>query len=118
MSERKKRKGPPSLWDMDEPDGFVLTEPEPVEIASGYSISIEYDKRGKPLIRVKRYGNVKAKGLRREIERSYPGATILGLDKPILVEKADGQSGHKKRLAKISGKNSDKKSRENHHNHC
>lgn len=113
MSERKKRRVP-SLSDIDESDRFILAESEPVEIASGCSISVEYDRNGKPLIRVKRYGNVKTKGLRREIERSYPGATILGLDKQVLMEKPECQSGEKKRPTKISGRNSAEKNAENH----
>ena len=73
------------MEDLDDPTRFVLTEPEPVELASGYSIAVEYDKNGRPLIYVKKYGNVDTQGLRRNIERSYPGASIQGLEKSRMI---------------------------------
>jgi hypothetical protein len=85
MAERKSRKNVPDMEDLDDPTRFVLTEPEPVELASGYSIAVEYDKNGRPLIYVKKYGNVDTQGLRRNIERSYPGASIQGLEKPRMI---------------------------------
>ena len=91
MAERKQRKNRPDLLDVDNPEHFILTEPEPIEIASAYSISIKYDKNGRPLICVKKYGDVDTKGLRREIERNYPGASIQGLEKPQLIEIEDKQ---------------------------
>jgi len=90
MAERKQRKNLP-LLDLDKPEHFILTEPEPIEIASAYSISIKYDKNGRPLIYVKKYGDVDTKGLRREIERNYPGASIQGLEKPQFIEIEDKQ---------------------------
>ena len=105
MAERKQRKSPTDLLDPEEADQFILTEPEPIEIASGYSISVKYDKDGRPLIYVKKYGEVDTRGLRREIERNYPGADIQGLEKPRLIEigKEQGEkprkprSGHRKK---------------------
>ena len=88
MNEQKRRKNPPDV-DLDEPEYFTLIEPEPVELAFGYSISVKYDKDGRPLIYVKKYGDVDTKGLRREIERNYPGAAIHGLEKPRLIEIED-----------------------------
>lgn len=86
MEDRQQRKNSPNLVDIDEPERFLLTEPEPIEIASGYSISVKYGKDGRPLIYVKKYGDVDTRGLRREIERSYPGAHIQGLEKPKTIE--------------------------------
>lgn len=91
MVERKQGKNPLDLPNFDDPEHFILTEPERIEIASGYSISVKYDKNGRPLIYVKKYGDVNTKGLRREIERNYPGAAIQGLEKPQLIEIADNQ---------------------------
>ncbi len=102
MEERKQRKSIPDL-DLDEPERFILTEPEPVEIASGYSISIKYDKDGRPLIYVKRYGDIDTKGLRREIERNYPGADIQGLEKSPSIEVEDNRqtvTGNRKKRGK------------------
>lgn len=86
MEDRQQKKNSPNLADIDEPERFLLTDPEPIEIASGYSISVKYDKDGRPLIYVKKYGDVDTRGLRREIERSYPGAHIQGLEKPQTIE--------------------------------
>ena len=82
MTENNRKKDSTGLSQIDEPEQFILTEPEPLEIASGYSISITYDKEGTPLISVKKYGEVDVRGLRREIERGYPGAAIQGLERP------------------------------------
>ncbi len=89
MVERKQRKSPRDRLDSDEHDPFILTEPECIEIASGYCISVKYDKKGRPVLYVKKYGDVDTQGLRRQIERSYPGASIQGLAKPKLVEVDD-----------------------------
>ncbi len=88
MAERKQRKNLPDSLDLDEPECFTLIEPESVEIASGYCISVKYDKDGRPIIYVKKYGDVDTKGLRREIERNYPGASIHGIERtrPIEIE--------------------------------
>lgn len=102
MAERKQRKGPADLLDPEETDHFILTEPEPIEIASGYSISVKYDKDGRPLIYVKKYGEVDTRGLRREIERNYPGADIQGLEKPRLIEMGDEQEEKKPRKSRSS----------------
>jgi len=91
MTERKQKKNPPDFSDFDEPERFILTEPEPIEIASAFSISIKYNKDGRPLIYVKKYGDVDTKGLRREIELNYPGAAIQGLEKPQLITIEDDQ---------------------------
>jgi len=98
MVKREQRKNLPALLDLDEPEHFVLTEPEPIEVVSAYSISVKYDKNGRPLIHVKKYGDVNTKGLRREIERNYPGAAIQGLEKPKLIEIEDNQKKNPKKL--------------------
>jgi hypothetical protein len=50
---------------------------------------VKYDKEGRPLIYVKKYGDVDTRGLRREIERNYPGACIQGLEKPRVIRMAE-----------------------------
>lgn len=79
--EEKKRSDISNSLGLKDPESYILTEPEPIEIASGYSISIKYDKTGRPLIFVKKYGDLDPRGLRRQIERNYPGAAIKGLEK-------------------------------------
>jgi len=100
MSERNQRKNSPEALDLEERERFILAEPECIEIASGYSISVKYDKKGRPIIYVKRYGDIDTKGLRREIERNYPGAAIQGLEKPkiIKVEKEQKEKTKKPRV--------------------
>ncbi len=88
MVDKEQRKHTSKLLDFDQPE-FTLTDPDPIEIASGYSISVKYDKEGRPLIYVKKFGDVDTKGLRREIERNYPGAAIQGLERPRLIEVLD-----------------------------
>lgn len=83
-TEERKEKRP--LLDLDQAKPFVLVEPEPIEIASGYSISIKYDEKGRPNISVKKYGDVDTRGIRREIERNYPGAEIQGLESSVEIE--------------------------------
>jgi len=86
MSERKRKRRFFNFLDLGEEDLF---EREPVEGGSGYSISVTYDKRGKPLVRVKTYGEVDAVELRKDIEQQYPGARIEGLEKQPLIRIVD-----------------------------
>ena len=94
MTERNRRKNLPIFSDSDESDQFIITEPECIEIASGYSISVKYDQKGRPLICVKKYGDVDTRGLRRIIERSYPGASIRGLAKPKPIKFIEKKKGN------------------------
>jgi hypothetical protein len=107
LEDRRQRKSSPDLADMDEHQSFLLTEPEPIEIASGYSISVKYDEEGKPTICVKKYGDVDTRGLRREIERNYPGAQIQGLEKPQAIEV---KKERKRKTGRQSAKNRKKQS--------
>jgi hypothetical protein len=107
MEDRQQRKNSPDLANIVEPERFLLTEPEPIEVASGYSISVKYDKDGRPLIYVKKYGDVDTRGLRREIERSYPGAHIQGLEKPQTIEMNEKK---KRKARKQNTRNREKRS--------
>ena len=88
MTGKKHKKSSPTTLS-NPPVPFILTEPHPIEISSGYSISIKYNKDGIPQIGVKKYGEVDMRWLRREIERTYPGATIQDLEKPKLIKMKD-----------------------------
>ncbi len=105
MIQRKQRKDPADSVDLEEQKQFALTEPDPIEIASGFSISVKYSKDGRPMIYVKKYGNVDTRGLRREIERNYPGAAIQGLGQPKNIEIA----GNPKKSPRRSSANHSKK---------
>jgi hypothetical protein len=97
LIHRKQRKDPADSIDLEEQKQFALTEPDPIEIASGFSISVKHGKDGRPMIYVKRYGNVDTQGLRREIERNYPGAAIQGLGHPQTIEMAGDQKKSSRR---------------------
>lgn len=58
---------------------------QPAEGGSGCSISVTYDERGKPVVRVETYGDVDVAELRKDIEQRYPGARIEGLEKQPLI---------------------------------
>lgn len=55
-------------------------------ISSGYSISVTYGPDGRPIVKVETYGDVDKEKLRKEIERTYPGAKIIGLDEEPLIK--------------------------------
>jgi hypothetical protein len=94
MSKRKRRRGFFDFSDLFD-FGFdeeMLFEHGPAEGGSGYSISVTYDDKGKPLVKVETYGDIDAAELRREIERRYPGAKIEGLEKQPLIRVVDEKS--------------------------
>jgi len=79
MPERKRRREPENLIEIDREElGFVL-EPTQVEVGSGYAISVSYDEDENPIIDVKTYGEVDIAKLRKDIERVYPNAQIRQL---------------------------------------
>ena len=102
-----KPKAPKDPLDLKDPEYFVLTEPEPVEIGSGFSISVSYDKRGRPQLCVRKYGVADIKGLRRELERTYPGCIIKGLEKSQQIKVEVCQK--KKKLKRKSSKKPSRK---------
>jgi hypothetical protein len=87
MSKRRRKGGFFDLFGFDEED--FLFGREPAEGGSGYSISVTYDEQGKPVVKVKTYGDVDAAELRRDIEQRYPGARIEGLEKKPLIRIVD-----------------------------
>jgi len=79
MSERKRRRrGPFDIFGFNE-EGLLLRsklEPTKGEGGSGYSMSVTYDEKGKPVIKVETYGDVDVTELRQDIQQRYPGAKI------------------------------------------
>ena len=92
MPDPTRKKDTSRLPDPENLPEFILTDPEPIEIAEGYSINIKYDNEGRPNIYIKKYGDFDTRGFRRRIERGYPGATIQGLEKPKEIEMVDSQN--------------------------
>jgi len=104
MSEHKrKRKSLFDIFDFDEESFLFGRELEPTrgEGGSGYSMSVTYDAKGKPVVKVETYGEVDMAELRRDIQQRYPGAKIEGLEKQPLIrvvgeEKTEKQKPKKK----------------------
>lgn len=86
LSERKRKKGrsPFDIFEFNE-ESFPLGG-KAVEGSSGYSMSVTYDEKGKPVVKVQTYGNFDAAELRRDIEQKYPEARIEGLEKQPLIK--------------------------------
>ncbi len=81
MPERKHKREPESLIELDSEElGFVL-EPTQIEIGSGYTISVSYDRNEKQIVDVKTYGEVDIAKIRRDIEQAFPNAKIRQLNK-------------------------------------
>lgn len=87
MVERKRKRRPFDLFGFGEED--LLFGAKSTEGGSGYSISVTYDEKGKPLVQVKTQGDVDTTELRKNIERQYPGAKIEGLEKKTLIRIID-----------------------------
>jgi hypothetical protein len=80
MPERKHKREPESFIELDSEElGFVL-EPTQIEIGSGYTISVSYDRNEKQIVDIKTYGEVDIAKLRRDIERAFPNAKIRQLN--------------------------------------
>ncbi len=99
MSERKRKRELP-IVDLTEETGFVL-ESSPVEVGSGYSISVRYDEEETPIVQVKTYGEINVRELLRDIKRIYPNAKIEGLQeipqvKIVSVSKSKQKKGKTK----------------------
>ena len=82
MSERRRKRRLPDIFGFGEDFPFGR---EPIEGGSGYSISVTYDDKGKPLVQVKTYGDMDVAALRKDLEQRYPGARIEGLEKQPLI---------------------------------
>lgn len=95
MAERKRKRRRFDLFDFGEED--VLFGQKPAEGGSGYSISVTYDEKGKPVVQVKTYGAVDTAELRKDIEQRYPGAKIEGLEKKPLIRIIDEEEEEKKK---------------------
>jgi len=103
VSEHKrKRRGPFDIFGFGEDDFLLRSELEPTkgEGGSGYSMSITYDEKGKPVVKVETYGDVDVAELRRDIQQRYPGAKIEGLEKQPLIRVFDEEEKDKQKPEK------------------
>ncbi|MDH5419601.1 MAG: hypothetical protein OEY39_04245 [Candidatus Bathyarchaeota archaeon] len=87
MPERRRKRRFFDIFGFGEED--FLFGGEPTEGGSGYSMSVTYDEKGKPVVQVKTQGDTDTTKLRRDIEQQYPEAKIEGLEKKPLIRIID-----------------------------
>jgi len=112
MPERKpKRRRPFDIFGFDEENFLFANELKPTkgEGSSGYSMSVTYDEKGKPVVKVETYGDTDVAELRRDIQRRYPGARIEGLEKQPLIRVVGEEESEKQKPEK---KTEEKKQKE------
>jgi len=91
MPKEKRKKGFFDLFGFGEGSSFFDSK-EFSGGGSGYSVSVTYDAKGKPVVKVETHGDVDVAELRRDIEQRYPGAKIEGLEKQPLIRVIDEES--------------------------
>ena len=89
MAERKQKRETEEVEEIETGESGFLIRPTQVEIGSGYTMAISYDKNDKVIVDVKTYGEVDLGQLRREILHAFPEAKIRKLDqgRSIIVAK-------------------------------
>lgn len=80
MSERKKRESE-NILEVEAEETNLVPEPTQLEIGSGYTLAVRYDKDQKPVVAVKTYGQVDLAQIRKEITRIFPDARIRHTNK-------------------------------------
>ncbi len=94
MPERKRKKHLfDDIFGFGEED--FLFGSESTGRGSGYSISVTYDEKGKPVVQVKTHGDVDTAELRKDIEQRYPRAKIEGLEQKPLIRIIDEEEEKK-----------------------
>jgi len=113
MPKEKRKKGFFDIFGFDE---SLLARPESfAEGGSGYSISVTYDEKGKPVVKVQTHGDVDVAKLRKDIEQRYPGAKIEGLERQQLIRVVDEEQAteekkpEKKQVARKKKREKEKK---------
>jgi len=95
MPKEKRKGGFFDIFGLDEED-FFLESKSFAGGSSSYSISVTYDEKGKPIVKVQTKGDIDAVELRRDIEQRYPGAKIQGLEEQPLIRVVDEEPTSKK----------------------
>jgi len=114
MSERKrKRRGSFDIFSLDKDNFLFRSEPEPTKGGggSGYSMSVTYDEKGKPVVKVETYGDVQVAELRRDIQQRYPVARIEELEKQPLIRIVGEEETEKQKPEKKTEEKRRKKER-------
>jgi hypothetical protein len=72
----------------DEIEDFLDFD-SPPKSAKGYTIFVTSDSRGRRIVKVNISGKVNKEEVRKEIEKEYPNAKIVGLDDESLVDEIE-----------------------------
>jgi len=88
LPKEKRKKGSFDIFSLGEGNSFSDSKSFSAG-GSGYSLSVTYDGKGKPIVNVETQGDVDVGELRRDIEQRYPGAEIEGLEKQPLIRVVD-----------------------------
>jgi len=111
MPKEKRKKGFFDIFGFGE-EGF-FSEPKCLSKGgTGYSISVTYDEKGKPMVKVQIHGDVDMAELRRDIEQRYPGAKIEDLEKQPLIRIVDEGQAHEEKEQKREQKVTKKEKKE------
>ena len=88
MPKQKRKKGFFDVFGFDEGNSLFGSRSLSGG-GSGYSVSVTYDGKGKPIVKVETQGDVDVGELRHDIEQRYPDAKIEGLEKKPLIRIVD-----------------------------
>jgi hypothetical protein len=99
MSKEKRKKPFSDLFGFEE-DLFPKPGSLSTQGGSGYSISVTYDEKNKPVVKVQTHGEINAAELRRDIEQRYPGAKIEGLESQPLIRIVGEEPASEKKESK------------------
>lgn len=110
MPQEKRKRDPFSIFGFNK--DLLMTPKSFTKGGSGYSISVTYDEKGKPVVKVQTHGDVDVAELRRDIEQRYPGAKIEGLEKQPLIRIVDEKSTTEEKKPREEQKSVKKEKRE------
>lgn len=111
MPKEKRKKSFFDLFGLGD-DDFPFESKSLSEGGSGYSISVSYDEKGKPIVKVETQGGVDVTALQKDIEQRYPGARIEGLEKQPLIRIVDEEPESAKKERKKEGKREKKEKKQ------
>jgi len=111
MPKEKRKRDFFNVFSFDDED-FLLKPKSFSEGGSGYSISVTYDEKGKPIVKVQTHGDVDVAELRKDLEQRYPGAKIEGLEKQPLIRVLDEEPSLEKKEQKREQKEVKKEKKE------
>lgn len=97
MPERRRKREIIEVGDYEDQEGFYILEPIPVELGTGYSLSISHDEEGEEILQVKTYGKLDRKELLRELRYKYPKAKIEGLKEASIIKVSSSIGKRKKK---------------------